>query len=564
MRCKTTTPPTPAGGRPGGPNRLRRRRRPGAGQPLCRAAQRGLASVLRKHAAARRQPARPPGRPAPGRAANLPPPALGPAGAYPPARQPPVPQLASLPPGAIGQRPGRARRRLRRAEPACAHPAGRGPGALAGGRPGRRCPRQRRHPLERAGTANPVHAATLGGRRGTAQPPGAAGGRRAARLRRGRHPARALEQQHARAASPAARQQPGQHPGPLRGAGPAARPDPGAPIGPLRCSLFHSHQQLRDLGRSANSRPSPGAGSAASAPVQARQTGTMGGMSIPASFIQGLLARIDLGDIVCRYVTLKKGGANLMGLCPFHEEKSPSFSVSPAKQFYHCFGCGKSGDAISFLMAQAGLDFVEAVQDLARQAGLQVPEDNSSPADKERPAAARPKQARLSEGLEKAAAAYRQHLHDTPHAIAYFKSRGVSGAIAERYGLGYAPDGWRSLASCFARYDDPLLAESGLVIVNAEDGGKRYDRFRNRVMFPIRNVKGECIGFGGRVLGQDKPKYLNSPETPVFHKGHELYGLFEARSAIHEQGYALVTEGYMDVVALAQRGFPNTVATLGT
>ena len=290
----------------------------------------------------------------------------------------------------------------------------------------------------------------------------------------------------------------------------------------------------------------------------------MGGMSIPASFIQELLARIDLVDIVGRYVPLKKGGANLMGLCPFHEEKSPSFSVSPAKQFYHCFGCGKSGDAISFLMAQAGLDFVEAVQDLARQAGLQVPDDNSSPADKERAAAARQKQATLSEVLEKAAAAYRQHLHDTPHAIAYFKSRGVSGAIAERYGLGYAPDGWRSLASCFARYDDPLLAESGLVIVNAEDGGKRYDRFRNRVMFPIRNVKGECIGFGGRVLGQDKPKYLNSPETPVFHKGHELYGLFEARSAIHEQGYALVTEGYMDVVALAQRGFPNTVATLGT
>src|SRR6218665_3545900 len=522
MRCKTTTPPTPAGSRPAALPRCAAR--PGKrSTKTCSCAPPACSAPRPTPPRPPCQTTRPPARPAPGRAPNLPPPALGPAGAYPPARQPPVPQLASLPPGAIGQRPGRARRRLRRAEPACAHPAGRGPGALAGGRPGRRCPRQRRHPLERAGTANPVHAATLGGRRGTAQPPGAAGALRAARLRPGRHPARALEHQPARAARPAARRQPGQHPGPLRGARPAARPDPGLnpapPIGPLRCSLFHSHQQLRDLGRSANSRPSPGAGSAASAPVQARQTGTMGGMSIPASFIQELLARIDLVDIVGRYVPLKKGGANLMGLCPFHEEKSPSFSVSPAKQFYHCLGCGKSGDAISFLMAQAGLDFVEAVQDLARQAGLQVPDDNSSPADKERAAAARQKQATLSEVLEKAAAAYRQHFHDTPHAIPYFKSRGVSGAIAERYGLGYAPDGWCSLASCFARYDDPLLAESGLVIVNAEDGGKRYDRFRNRVMFPIRNVKGECIGFGGRVLGQDKPKYLNSPETPVFHKG---------------------------------------------
>ena len=287
-------------------------------------------------------------------------------------------------------------------------------------------------------------------------------------------------------------------------------------------------------------------------------------MSIPQSFIQELLARVDVVDIVGRYVQLKKGGANFMGLCPFHGEKSPSFSVSPAKQFYHCFGCGKNGNAISFLMEHAGMGFIEAVQDLAQQVGLQVPDDDISPQEKERAAAARQKQATLTDVLEKAAEAYRQQLRTSPRAVAYFKGRGVSGAVAKRYGLGYAPEGWRSLASVFPHYDDPLLEESGLVIVNDEDGGKRYDRFRDRVMFPIRNVKGECIGFGGRVLGDDKPKYLNSPETPVFHKGRELYGLFEARTAIREQGYALVTEGYMDVVALAQLGFPNAVATLGT
>ncbi|MFN7156732.1 MAG: DNA primase [Acidovorax sp.] len=287
-------------------------------------------------------------------------------------------------------------------------------------------------------------------------------------------------------------------------------------------------------------------------------------MTIPQSFIQELLARVDVVDIVGRYVQLKKGGANFMGLCPFHGEKSPSFSVSPAKQFYHCFGCGKNGNAISFLMEHAGMGFVEAVQDLAQSVGLQVPDDDVSPQDKERAAAARQKQATLTDVLEKAGDAYRRQLRESQRAIAYFKGRGVSGTVAKRYGLGYAPEGWRSLASVFPSYDDPLLEESGLVIVNDEDGGKRYDRFRDRVMFPIRNVKGECIGFGGRVLGDDKPKYLNSPETPVFHKGRELYGLFEARTAIREAGYALVTEGYMDVVALAQLGFPNAVATLGT
>jgi DNA primase len=292
-------------------------------------------------------------------------------------------------------------------------------------------------------------------------------------------------------------------------------------------------------------------------------------VAIPQTFIQELLSRADVVDIVGRYVQLKKGGANFMGLCPFHGEKSPSFSVSPSKQFYHCFGCGKNGNAIGFLMEHAGMNFVEAVKDLAGQYGLQVPEEDASPQDRARAAEQRQKQTTLNDVLEKAGEAYRQHLKDSPRAVDYFKGRGVSGDVAKQFGLGYAPMGWRSLASVFPKYDDPLLVESGLVILNEEDakdgeGEKRYDRFRDRVMFPIRNVKGKCIGFGGRVLGDDKPKYLNSPETPVFSKGRELYGLFEARQALREHGFVLVTEGYMDVVALAQLGFANTVATLGT
>ncbi|SEJ29059.1 MULTISPECIES: DNA primase [unclassified Variovorax] len=293
-------------------------------------------------------------------------------------------------------------------------------------------------------------------------------------------------------------------------------------------------------------------------------------MTIPASFIQELIARADVVEIVGRYVQLKKAGANFMGLCPFHGEKSPSFSVSPTKQFYHCFGCGVHGNAIGFLMEHAGMGFVEAVHDLAGQYGLQVPEDDASPAERARAATQRQKQATLTDVLEKAGDAYRKQLRQAPGAIEYLKGRGVSGEVAKQFGIGYAPAGWRSLASVFPDYDDPLLAESGLVIVNNEEGqlseadAKRYDRFRDRVMFPIRNVKGECIGFGGRVLGDEKPKYLNSPETPVFSKGRELYGLYEARAAFRDRGFALVTEGYMDVVALAQLGFPNAVATLGT
>jgi DNA primase len=293
-------------------------------------------------------------------------------------------------------------------------------------------------------------------------------------------------------------------------------------------------------------------------------------VAIPQSFIQELLSRADVVEIVGRHVQLKKGGANFMGLCPFHGEKSPSFSVSPSKQFYHCFGCGASGDAIKFMTEYVGMTFMEAVTDLAQQVGLQVPEDDVSPQDRARAAQMREQQATLTSVLEKAGIAYIKHLRSSDRAKDYFKGRGLSGEIAKAFGLGYAPEGWRALASVFPDYGDPLLVESGLVIAgepgeeNAQGDAKRYDRFRDRVMFPIRNVKGECIGFGGRVLGDDKPKYLNSPETPVFSKGRELYGLFEARTALREKSYALVTEGYMDVVALAQMGFANAVATLGT
>ena len=294
-----------------------------------------------------------------------------------------------------------------------------------------------------------------------------------------------------------------------------------------------------------------------------QRMGENSAVAIPQSFLQELLSRVDVVEVVGRYVQLKKGGANFMGLCPFHGEKSPSFSVSPTKQFFHCFGCGKSGDAIGFLMEHAGMTFIEAVKDLAQQVGMVVPEEDQSPEERARAAEQRQKQNSLTDVLEKAGESYRQHLKTAPKAVAYLKGRGLSGQIAKRFGLGYAPEGWRSLASVFPNYDDPLLAECGLVIVNEEDS-KRYDRFRDRVMFPIRNIKGECIGFGGRVMGEGTPKYLNSPETPVFHKGRELYGLFEAREALHAAGYVLVTEGYMDVVALAQMGFPNAVATLGT
>ncbi len=300
---------------------------------------------------------------------------------------------------------------------------------------------------------------------------------------------------------------------------------------------------------------------------------------IPQGFIHDLLARVDIVEVVGRHVDLKKAGINHKGLCPFHGEKSPSFIVSPSRQTYHCFGCGVHGNAIGFLMEHTGASFVEAVEDLAQQVAMVVPQDDRSPEQRERAKAEKEKQHSLTDVLARAAEFYKAQLRKSERAVAYLKGRGLTGQIAARFGLGYAPEGWRSLASGFPSYDDPQLVESGLVITpdagsgeepSALAGGrgaqssKRYDRFRDRVMFPIRNVQGDVIGFGGRVLDRGEPKYLNSPETPVFSKGRELYGLYEARTALRQRGYALVVEGYMDVVALAQHGFGNAVATLGT
>ena len=288
---------------------------------------------------------------------------------------------------------------------------------------------------------------------------------------------------------------------------------------------------------------------------------------IPPGFVAELLSRVDIADVIGRHVQLKKGGANLMGLCPFHGEKSPSFSVSPSKQFYYCFGCGASGDAIRFLTEHTGASFRDAVADLAQQVGLTVPDDTRSDDERHQAAQAKARLATLTEVLARAAEHYRQQLKASPRAVDYLKGRGLTGEVAAHFSIGYAPEGWRALASAFARYDDPLLLESGLVIVQGdgdEAEQKRYDRFRDRIMFPIRSVQGDTIGFGGRVLDRGEPKYLNSPETPLFVKGRELYGLYESRAGMRARGYALVVEGYLDVVALAQSGFDNAVATLGT
>ena len=283
---------------------------------------------------------------------------------------------------------------------------------------------------------------------------------------------------------------------------------------------------------------------------------------IPQHFITDLLNRVDIVDVVGRYVQLRKGGANLLGLCPFHGEKSPSFTVSPTKQFYHCFGCGAHGTAINFLMEFSGLSFPEAVRDLAQGAGMTVPQEDDG-VSPQMAAQRKAETVALTDVLAKAAAYYKQQLRGSPRAIDYLKRRGLTGEIAARFGLGYAPDRWDALKGAFADYDQPELVSAGLVI-HKPDEDKRYDRFRDRIMFPIRNARGDCIGFGGRIIDAGEPKYLNSPETPVFQKGSELYGLFEARQAIRERGYVLVVEGYMDVVALAQQGLGNAVATLGT
>jgi DNA primase len=273
---------------------------------------------------------------------------------------------------------------------------------------------------------------------------------------------------------------------------------------------------------------------------------------IPQDFIHLLLDRVDIVEVIERYVPLKKKGVNYQACCPFHNEKSPSFTVSPTKQFYHCFGCGAHGTAISFMMEHAGLDFPEAVKDLAGRVGLTVPDDGQGrkPEDGRRDA--------LNAAMEIAARHYMELLKGSEKAIAYLKKRGLTGETAARFALGYAPEEWQGLAKAVDNYQDAVLEEAGLVIAGE---GKRYDRFRDRVMFPIRNDRGRVIAFGGRVLGQGEPKYLNSPETPLFHKGRELYGLHENRRGIQQAGYALVVEGYMDVVMLAQHGVDNALAT---
>ena len=284
---------------------------------------------------------------------------------------------------------------------------------------------------------------------------------------------------------------------------------------------------------------------------------------IPESFIQELLNRVDVVDVIDKSVPLKKAGANYSACCPFHNEKSPSFTVSPTKQFYHCFGCGAHGTAIGFLMEYAGLSFIEAINDLSKNVGMIVPVEQSTPQSREADAQNKTIKLGLQETLQQAANYYKAQLKESPRAIEYLKGRGLSGVIAAKFQIGYAPAGWQNLQTVFPNYDNEALQTAGLVVEN--DQGKRYDRFRDRIMFPIHDQKGQVIGFGGRVINnEDTPKYYNSPETPLFQKGHELYGLFVARRAIRDASRVLVVEGYMDVVALAQYGIEYAVAALGT
>ena len=284
---------------------------------------------------------------------------------------------------------------------------------------------------------------------------------------------------------------------------------------------------------------------------------------ITQSFIDELLNRIDIVDIIDTRVPLKKAGSNYKACCPFHTEKSPSFTVSQTKQFYHCFGCGAHGTAISFLMEYEHLDFVDAIEDLAQQAGLEVEREQGGHA----PA---PREDNLYEIVDKANAYYKQQLRSHPEAdkaVEYLKQRGMSGEIAAEFGVGYAPPGWNNLIQALGQDEKSrqLLARAGMTIEHENKGP--YDRFRDRIMIPITDRRGRVIAFGGRILSTENdqgPKYLNSPETPIFHKGRELYGLYEARKAIKNPDKLMVVEGYMDVLALAQFGVRYVVATLGT
>ncbi|HJO12320.1 MAG TPA: DNA primase, partial [Gammaproteobacteria bacterium] len=298
---------------------------------------------------------------------------------------------------------------------------------------------------------------------------------------------------------------------------------------------------------------------------------------IPQSFIDDLLNRVNIVDVVDNRVHLKKAGKNYTACCPFHQEKTPSFSVQPDKQFYYCFGCGAGGNALGFVMNFEHLDFPQAVEMLAKENGLDVPREESKAATRRKS-----ENAKLSETLERSSQFYQyqiRHHGERQAAVDYLKARGVSGEIAREFCLGYAPDGWDNLLSAVGTdgNQQQLLLKAGLIIekekfkgdgIESETKGsttrRYYDRFRHRIMFPIRDSRGRTIAFGGRVLGDDKPKYLNSPETAVFHKGSELYGLYECRKADNKAQRILIVEGYMDVIALAQMGIRNAVATLGT
>ncbi|MHA6962885.1 DNA primase [Zobellella denitrificans] len=283
---------------------------------------------------------------------------------------------------------------------------------------------------------------------------------------------------------------------------------------------------------------------------------------IPQSFIDDLLARTDIVDLIDQRVKLKKAGKNYQACCPFHNEKSPSFTVSPDKQFYHCFGCGAHGTALGFLMEYDGLEFLDAIDELASMHGVTVPREQSG--SPERQAAAKAVRQDLYGQLNEISRFYQAQLKQSQAAIAYLKGRGLSGEVVKQFAIGYVPDQWDSVKRQFARgrEAEQQLIEGGMLLQN--DKGRVYDRFRDRIMFPIRDRRGRTIGFGGRVLGEGTPKYLNSPETPVFHKGRELYGLFEVRQAHRNPDRILVVEGYMDVVALAQFGIDYAVASLGT
>ncbi|WP_375056953.1 DNA primase [Zobellella sp. DQSA1] len=285
---------------------------------------------------------------------------------------------------------------------------------------------------------------------------------------------------------------------------------------------------------------------------------------IPQSFIDDLLARTDIVDLIDQRVKLKKAGKNYQACCPFHNEKSPSFTVSPDKQFYHCFGCGAHGTALGFLMEYDGLEFLDAIDELAALHGVTVPRESSGGSSPEQQAAAKAVRQDLYGQLNDISRFYQTQLKQSQTAIDYLKGRGLSGEVVKQFAIGYVPDQWDSVKRQFARNREAerQLIEGGMLLQN--DNGRVYDRFRDRIMFPIRDRRGRVIGFGGRVLGQGTPKYLNSPETPVFHKGRELYGLYEVRQAHRNPERILVVEGYMDVVALAQFGIDYAVASLGT